>query len=93
MKVELQDSFIRKLNRQIDFIARDKPSAARKFKNNILQRLKELKDYPYKSRKSIFFNNDEVRDMVYQGYVCVYKIDEEKNVISVFGFVKYEDSV
>lgn len=93
MRIELQDSFIKKLNRQVDFIAYDKPSAARNFKNGIISKLKELKDYPFKSRKSIFFEDESIRDMIYQGYICVYKIDMKNNVIRVFGFVKYQESI
>lgn len=93
MKVELQDSFIKKLNRQINYIAHDKPSAARSFKKNILERISEIKDYPYKHRKSIFFDDDTIRDLVYQGYICVYKIDIKLDLIIVFGFVKYQGSI
>jgi len=93
MRIELQDSFIRKLNRQVDFIANDKPSAARNFKNTIISKLKDLKDYPFKSRRSIFFEDESIRNMIYQGYMCVYKIDSKNSVIRVFGFVKYQQSV
>lgn len=93
MRIELQDSFIRKLNRQVDFIAHDKPSAARNFKNTIISKLKELIDFPFKSRKSIFFEDESIRDMIYQGYICVYKVDTKNAVIRVFGFVKYQKSI
>jgi plasmid stabilization system protein ParE len=42
MKVELLDVFVEQLNEQVDYIARDKPSAARKFKNDILTEVKKL---------------------------------------------------
>ncbi len=47
---------------------------------------------PYANRKSIFFEREDIRDLVFKGYVIVYKIDEQKNVIDVFGFSKYEDN-
>jgi len=45
---------------------------------------------PYSNRKSIFFNNLDIRDMVFKGYVIVYKIDKEEDEIIVFGFNKYQ---
>ncbi len=38
MKIEFRDSFVKKLNKQVDYIAADKPKAARKFKTDILDR-------------------------------------------------------
>jgi hypothetical protein len=35
MKIELTEGFLHKLNEQVAFIAQDKPSAARKFKDDI----------------------------------------------------------
>lgn len=46
---------------------------------------------PYANRKSIFFDREDIRDLVFKGYVIVYKIDDEKKIIDVFGFTKYED--
>jgi hypothetical protein len=79
------------LNRQVGFIAHDKPGAARKFKNEIISRIREIPTMPFKHRKSIFFDRDEIRDMTFKGYVVVYKINQAAQEIEVFGFVKYED--
>ena len=46
---------------------------------------------PYACRMSIFFDKDEVRDLILKGYIIVYQIDEERDIITVFGFTKYED--
>jgi len=45
---------------------------------------------PYQNRKSIFLDNNEIREFIYKGYVVVYKIDKPKDTIEVFGFTKYE---
>lgn len=93
MRVEFTDSFVDKLNHQVAYIAKDKPGAARKFKNDILQRLKKLVDHPFRNRRSIYFDNDHVRDMTYKGYTLVYKVDQKQGVISVFALLKHEDSI
>lgn len=46
MKIEFRDSFIIKLNRQINYIAADKPQAARKFRKDLLQRIQGLAEHP-----------------------------------------------
>ena len=88
MKVELQDAFLQKLNRQVLYIAADKPNAARKFKKDILQQCRKLIDHPFKFKKSIYFNREDIRDMTFKGYTIVYKVD--KKLISVFAFIKHE---
>ena len=72
-------------------IAKDKPTVARKFKSDIFKELKEIPKMPFKNRKSIFFNQDEIRDLTFKGYVIVYKINETNKTIEVFGFTKWEN--
>lgn len=46
---------------------------------------------PFINKKSVFFDSKEIRDLIFKGYIVVYKIDEAKDTIEVFGFTKYED--
>ena len=87
MKIEFRDSFVKKLNKQVDYIA------ARKFKTDILDRCKQLTNQPFKYKKSIYFDRDEIRDMTFKGYTIVYKVDINANLISVFALVKHEDGI
>ena len=91
MKPRISESFTAKLNDQIEYIAKDKPSAARKFKSDLMTRIRSIAKMPYKNRKSIFFDRKDIRDLVYKGYVIVYKVNEQEKTIEVFGFVKYQD--
>ncbi|MCK4991833.1 MAG: type II toxin-antitoxin system RelE/ParE family toxin [Bacteroidales bacterium] len=70
---------------------RDKPSAARRFKTDIIKRIKGIPKMPYANRKSIFFDREDIRYLVFKGYIIVYKIDDENQTIDVFGFTKYEN--
>lgn len=74
MKLRILKSFRDKLDEQVRYIAEDKPGAARKFKTDILKRIKEIPSMPYASRRSIFFERDDIRDLVFKGYVVVYKV-------------------
>ena len=93
MKIEFLDSFVDKLNHQVGFIARDKPDAARKFKSDILNRIKELQSFPKRCKKSVYFDNENIRDLTFKGYTVIYKIDYAKKIISVFALLKYEEKV
>jgi hypothetical protein len=90
MKLKIHKSFRDKLNFQIDFIAKDKPGAARKFKVDIIQRIKDIPAMPLANRKSVFFDREDIRDLIFKGYIIVYKINIKENSIDVFGFTKYE---
>lgn len=92
MKLKLTQSFKNELNSQIRFIAKDKPQAARNFKNDLLHKLRKIPQMPYSHRKSIFFEDVEIRDLIFKGYIIVYRINKPKNQIEVFGFTKYQEN-
>ena len=91
MKVEITKSFSSKLKKQVELIAIDKPFAARQFKNDVLREIKSLPKLPYKGRKSIFFEREDIREIVFKGYLIVYKVNKSEKAIEVFGFTKWEN--
>ena len=93
MKLKITSSFRDKLNDQVNYIARDKPSAARKFKSLVLSEIKEIPHFPYKYRKSIFFDRDDIRDLIVGGYLVVYRINKHTQTIEVFGFTKWKEDL
>jgi len=90
MKIKLHENFVRKLTRQVAYIAADKPKAARKFKNDLIAKIKTTTDYPFKCKKSIYFDSDNFRDLTFKGYTVTYKVDSDKKVIEVFGLTKMD---
>ena len=48
---------------------------------------------PFACRRSIFFDRDDIRDLIYKGYIVVYKVDETEGIITIFGFTKYKDNL
>ena len=63
MKIKITKSFRDKLNNQIEYISKDKPIAARKFKNDILKLIEVIPKMPYIHRKSFFFDRTDIRDL------------------------------
>ena len=68
-------------------IRKDKLSASLSFVRGVKKKINLLTDFPYQAKKSIYFDNDEIRDIVYMGYTVVYEVDKEKDtlvLISIF---------
>lgn len=65
MKIVFKESFVQKLEKQLTYITKDKPIAAKKFKKDLLAKIKSILPNPYLFRKSIFFNEDEIRDLIF----------------------------
>lgn len=75
------------------YISKDKPIAARKFKTELIKNIRKDLKQPFRFKKSIYFNDENIRDYVFKGYTAVYEIDAKQNTIFVFGFIKYKDSI
>lgn len=90
MKILFKESFLRRLENQIDYIALDSPARARIFKSKLLAHIRQIPNHPYQYRKSIYFEDKNIRDLIYKGYTIVFRITD--TTIEIFGFVKYQDS-
>ncbi len=91
VRIVFKETFLNRLENQVDYISLDSPTRARKFKNDLLARIREVSKNPYKYRKSIYFDSPQIRDLIFKGYTIVFRITDER--IEVFGFVKYQSSV
>lgn len=92
MKVKITKVFRDRLDKQLEYIARDKPGAARNFKTEIIKRIKEIPEMPFSYRKSIFFNRTDIRELIYKGYIVVFKVNQSNDTIEVFGFTRWEEN-
>ena len=78
--------FKSELKAVFDFIAKDNPNRAREFRNELIAKIERTAQTPFICRKSINFNDDEVRDLIFKGYVIPYLVDDE--IIYVLGIYK-----
>ena len=76
-------TFSRQLKQIIESIALDKPNASMKFKNELKEAINLLPDHPLKYRKSIYFDNENIRDMTYKKYTIVYRVKPRNNEIEI----------
>ena len=89
MKIKIEDTFKLKLNRQVDYIAGDKPIAAKRFRRKIINQITKTALHPWINRKSNYFNDENIRDLIVEVYTITYKIDPKE--IIIFGLLKWEE--
>jgi plasmid stabilization system protein ParE len=83
MQIRLSEDFENNFEIIFRYIAADKMNAAKNFKKELFGKIINLPDFPYKNRKSIYFNDDDIRDMIFKGYTTVYKIDMQTKTIHI----------
>jgi plasmid stabilization system protein ParE len=88
MKIRFEESFIDSLALKLEYIAKDKPLAARKFKDELIASCKDIIHMPYKHRKSIYHDDENIRDLIFKGYTIIYMIEDE--LISIFALIHQE---
>lgn len=93
MKISFSEKFTNLLSELIEYISKDKPKAARKFKVDLLRSISKDLKKPFDYRKSIYFEDESIRDYIFKGYTVVYKVKMETNEIIVFGLIKYKNSL
>lgn len=88
MNIRFEESFINSLALKLEYIAKDNHRAARKFKNELFASCKDISHMPYKHRKSIYHDDENIRDLIFKGYTVVYMIEDE--TIFVFALIYHE---
>ncbi|MDD0846864.1 type II toxin-antitoxin system RelE/ParE family toxin [Campylobacter sp. 50012-21] len=77
MNFEFDDRFIKALNDIESFIALDSLERAEKFKNDIIDKISSLDFMPKRCRKSTLANDESIRDLIFKGYIIVFKIEND----------------
>lgn len=81
MNTIFRDDFLNELDNILEFIANDNISRAINFADELYKKIYNLQNMPYKFRRSTSFNADNIRDLIFKGYVVPYLIDGENIVI------------
>ena len=90
MKIIYKETFVVRLEKQLKYISENSPkSAKKKLKTEFIQRIKTIPDNPYLFKKSIYFENDSVRDLIHKGFTIVFRIN--KNQIEIFGLTRFQE--
>jgi len=92
-KIKKEERFKKQLRHIYDFISSDSIYYAKEFNKNLQKKVELLPHMPYKYRKSIYFDNENIRDLIYKGYTIPYLIDEDKKSIVLLGITKYKENL
>jgi len=65
------------------YIAKDKITASEKFYTDLNKTIEEIPNFPFKHRRSIYFDDDNIRDMIFKEYTIIYRINVKKDLIEV----------
>ncbi len=90
MKIVKTDEYKDELKEILRFIAKNHPQNARDFKSMLDAEVKKLPHFPYKFRRSFYYDNDKIRDLIFKGYTVPYLIQYDRIVI--LGILKWRDS-
>jgi plasmid stabilization system protein ParE len=89
MKIEFNPLFEEALFSILMYILQDNEQASLTFEEEIFEHLDGLSLFPYKFRKSLYYDDDNIRDYILMGYTIPYLVDEEKDVIVVLDIFKW----
>lgn len=89
MQIVYKESFVIRLENQLKYISADNPTAAKRFKKALIAKIKAIPMNPKSHRKSIYFEDENIRDLIFKGYTIVYRITRQQ--IEIFGFVKFQE--
>lgn len=76
----------------MEYIAQDSVQRAVHFQHELDKMIENCVHFPYKYRKSIYFNDDHIRDLIFKGYVIPYVVDEENTTLTVLGIIKWKSA-
>ena len=75
MKIIGTEEYQKELLAILKYIAKDKISASRKFKQDLNIQINQIPIFPYKYRPSLYFDNENIRDMTFKRYTINYEVD------------------
>lgn len=70
----------------VRYIALANPSAARQVGKGLLEKTKELSQFPFRGQKVSEFDTPDVRQLTLKPYRVIYRIEEDKKRISIARF-------
>jgi plasmid stabilization system protein ParE len=83
MQIKRHRKYVSNLFSILEYIAKDKVLASQKFKDDIDEKIENLINFPYKNRPSRYFENENIRDMIFKGYTIVYEVKPQEDTIEI----------
>jgi len=87
------EAYLNALKDILAYIAKDKKSAAIAFKEALEIKIDNLKTFPLMCKVSIYFDDENIRDLTFKGYTIPYEVDMEQKIITIIGITKYKNTL
>jgi len=84
MKVSWSPLAIDRVSEIAEYIARDNPEAAKRWVDNVFEKVASLKSHPESCRVLPEINNRAIRELLYGNYRIVYRVEEKRISILTF---------
>ena len=81
MAIVYKDYFSASLDAILDYISQDSFTRALKFSRQLHKQIATLSHMPYRYRQSRYYNDPNIRDMIFKGYTIPYLVDGDTIVI------------
>lgn len=91
MEIITNQLFESQLRSVLTYISKDSKNRAKKFNKALFLGIKSLDSFPYKFRKSAYFDDEHVKDYIFMGYTIPYLVDKDNNVIVILDIFKWRD--
>ena len=87
-KIIFSKRFSQELDEILDFIATSNPNQAATFQSELFAKISSLDTMPYRCRKNFVADDENIRDMVFRGYVVVFGVNEKALSVEILGIYK-----
>ncbi len=81
MTIVYDNKFTLKFDALWKYIAEDSKNRANNFKRELRVHIENIPHFPYKFRRSKWFDNDDIRDLIFKGYTIPYSIQKDKIIV------------
>jgi len=92
MQIVKDERYYLDLTDIMDLIARDSVQRAILFQSNLDTLIDDIVNFPLKYRKSIYFDDVNIIDLIFKGYVVPYEVDMDSLTITILGIVKWKST-
>ncbi len=82
----LSPKAVRDLEAIVRYISLTNPSAGKRVGEILIEKTKELREFPFKGQKVNEFDNPHIRQLMLRPYRIVYRVEEDKKRISIVRF-------
>ena len=87
MVIRYADEFWQNLNEILDFISANSESNAQNFLNELKSKIMTITDMPYRFHKNLIANDDNIRDLIFKGYVISFEVDKKTiKILTIYKF-------